>query len=105
MAYGSWTTLEDATDAVLNALGAIKGQGGLIVVDRSGNLCMPFTTDGMYRGYARGAEAPHMAIRRESSTPCAFSPKKGRIIAVRICVRSASCSRNRLLKLSMSATT
>jgi beta-aspartyl-peptidase (threonine type) len=73
MAYSLRTTLEDATDAVLKALGALEGQGGLIAVDRSGNLCMPFTTDGMYRGYARGTEAPHTAIRRESPTPCAFS--------------------------------
>ena len=73
MAYGSRATLEDATDAVLKALGAIEGHGGLIAVDRSGNLCMPFTTDGMYRGYARGTEAPHTAIRRESPASCAFS--------------------------------
>jgi hypothetical protein len=33
---------------------------------------MPFTTDGMYRGYARGTEAPHTAIRRESPTRCVF---------------------------------
>ena len=73
MAYGSGTTLENATDAVLKALRAIAGHGGLIALDRSGNLCMPFTTDGMYRGYARGTEAPHTAIRRESPTPCVFS--------------------------------
>jgi beta-aspartyl-peptidase (threonine type) len=73
MAYGSRATLEDAADAVLKALRALKGHGGLIAVDRSGNLAMPFTTEGMYRGYARGTEAPHTAIRRESPTPCAFS--------------------------------
>lgn len=70
MAYGMRTTLEDATGAVLRSLRAIGGHGGLIAVDRFGNLSMPFTADAMPRGYVRGSETPHTAIRRETPTHC-----------------------------------
>jgi beta-aspartyl-peptidase (threonine type) len=73
MAYGSQTRLEDAADGALRALAAVGGQGGLIAVDRFGNFCLPFAADGMFRGYARGAETPHTAIRRESPVRCALS--------------------------------
>lgn len=32
------------------------GSGGLIALDRKGNIAMPFNTPGMYRGYARPGE-------------------------------------------------
>jgi beta-aspartyl-peptidase (threonine type) len=58
-------TLQQATDAVvLDVLPKIDGRGGLIAVDRLGNICLPFNTEGMYRAFARGAEAPHTAIHR-----------------------------------------
>lgn len=58
-------TLQQATDAVvLQTLPPIGGRGGLIAVDRLGNVCLPFNTEGMYRAHARGAEAPHTAIHR-----------------------------------------
>ncbi|MET3377739.1 isoaspartyl peptidase/L-asparaginase family protein [Variovorax paradoxus] len=62
MAY-SGATLEAATHAVVQqSLPAIGGTGGLIAVDRHGNLSLAFNTEGMYRGHARGDEAPHTAI-------------------------------------------
>lgn len=58
-------TLQEATDAVvLQTLPLIDGRGGLIAVDRFGNVCLPFNTEGMYRGHARGAEPPQTAIHR-----------------------------------------
>lgn len=58
-------SLQDAAEAVvMQSLPAIDGRGGLIAVDRLGNLCLPFNTEGMYRAYARGAELPHTAIQR-----------------------------------------
>jgi L-asparaginase / beta-aspartyl-peptidase len=33
---------------------ALGGDGGLIAVDRAGKVAMPFVSDGMYRGVARG---------------------------------------------------
>ena len=32
----------------------LGGDGGLIAVDRAGNVAMPFVSEGMYRGVARG---------------------------------------------------
>ena len=62
MAYGG-ATLEAATHAVVQqSLPAIGGSGGLIAVDRHGNLSLAFNSEGMYRGHARGNEAPKTAI-------------------------------------------
>lgn len=56
-------SLADACDAVVRqALPAIGGRGGLVAVDRHGNVSMPFNTEGMYRGHARVGEAPLTAI-------------------------------------------
>ena len=41
---------------------AIGGTGGLIAVDRLGNVCMPFNTEGMYRGSARPGGTPEVFI-------------------------------------------
>ena len=58
-------SLERAAEVVMQeALPAIGGRGGLVAVDRHGNISMPFNTEGMYRGYARVGEAPHTAIFR-----------------------------------------
>jgi L-asparaginase / beta-aspartyl-peptidase len=29
----------------------MKGDGGLIAVDKDGNIALPFCTEGMYRGF------------------------------------------------------
>lgn len=58
MAYGR-ATLEQATNAVVHqALPAIGGTGGLIAVDRHGHVCLPFNTEGMYRGVAHVGHPP-----------------------------------------------
>ncbi|MFT3744654.1 MAG: isoaspartyl peptidase/L-asparaginase [Pyrinomonadaceae bacterium] len=43
--------LEDAARETIVHLTAINGEGGLIAVDRSGNVTLPFNSDGMYRGF------------------------------------------------------
>lgn len=64
MAYGG-ASLEAATQAVVHeALPALQGTGGLIAVDRQGNVCLPFNTEGMYRGIARVGQAPESFIYR-----------------------------------------
>lgn len=64
MAYGGMS-LEAATHAVVHeALPAIHGAGGLIAVDCLGNVCLPFNTEGMYRGMARVGFAPETFIYR-----------------------------------------
>jgi len=64
MAHGG-AALGDAADAVVHGtLAALGGTGGLIAVDRHGNVCLPFNTEGMYRGFARVGEAPETSIYR-----------------------------------------
>ncbi|QCP52557.1 isoaspartyl peptidase/L-asparaginase [Trinickia violacea] len=53
-----------ADDVVMNKLPRIDGRGGLVAVDKYGNVTLPFNTEGMYRGYARVGEAPVTAIYR-----------------------------------------
>ncbi len=64
MRYGGQSLEEAAHAVVLQTLPTIDGRGGLIAVDRQGNLSLPFNTEGMYRAFARGADAPQTAIHR-----------------------------------------
>ena len=43
-------SVADASKAVLDKMGKLGGDGGLIALDRKGNMSMPFNTEGMYRG-------------------------------------------------------
>jgi beta-aspartyl-peptidase (threonine type) len=53
-----------ADDVVMRVLPAIGGEGGLVAVDRAGNVAMPFNSTGMYRGWLREGSAPQTAIFR-----------------------------------------
>lgn len=45
------STLGDAATATLAKVAALGGDGGVICLDRAGNIALPFNTTGMYRGY------------------------------------------------------
>jgi len=47
-------TLAMAARRALDRIVALKAEGGLIAVDRAGRVAMPFVSQGMYRGAARG---------------------------------------------------
>jgi len=53
MEYGGRSLQDAANEMVLKKLPALGGDGGLIAVDKEGNIAMPFCTEGMYRGYIR----------------------------------------------------
>ncbi|HQU83032.1 MAG TPA: isoaspartyl peptidase/L-asparaginase [Pyrinomonadaceae bacterium] len=44
-------SLEQAANEAINYQTEIGGEGGLIAVDNSGNVALPFNSDGMYRGF------------------------------------------------------
>jgi beta-aspartyl-peptidase (threonine type) len=44
-------SLTDAAQAALEKVAKLGGAGGLIAIDRQGNVTLPFNTAGMYRGY------------------------------------------------------
>lgn len=46
----SKASLNDAAKAVINKVEKLGGDGGLIAIDKNGNVAMPFNTAGMYRG-------------------------------------------------------
>lgn len=48
MAYGG-QSLEEAAQAAIADIGGMGGEGGLIAVDRNGNLAQPFNSPGMKR--------------------------------------------------------
>jgi beta-aspartyl-peptidase (threonine type) len=43
--------VQEAAQAVIDKVGQLGGDGGVIAMDRRGNIAMPFNTKGMYRGY------------------------------------------------------
>ena len=56
-------SLVDAADAVvMKKLVAMKAEGGVIALDRQGNIAMPFNTEGMYRGSVRADGQLNIAI-------------------------------------------
>jgi L-asparaginase / beta-aspartyl-peptidase len=58
-------SLQQAARAVVDSLAAIGGSGGVVAVDAAGKLALPFSTDGMYRGYVCNNGAIHTAIYDE----------------------------------------
>lgn len=51
-----------AADEVIERVTQIGGEGGLIAVDRHGNVSLPFNSDGMYRGFIQSGGAPVVSI-------------------------------------------
>ena len=49
-------SLEEATNEAIKKLSAIDGSGGLIAIDKDGNICMPMNTTGMYRASYRSID-------------------------------------------------
>jgi beta-aspartyl-peptidase (threonine type) len=54
--------LEKAAGVVLDKLTMAGGTGGLIAIDRKGNIAMPFNTPGMFRGYLKSTGEKEIAI-------------------------------------------
>ncbi len=54
----SGVALGVAASTVLDEVAACEGDGGLIAVDASGEVALPFSTDAMPRGVWRGGEDP-----------------------------------------------
>lgn len=56
--------LAEAAQTVIDKIGRLGGTGGLIAVDRAGNIALPFNTTGMYRAFLDGAGASFVGIYR-----------------------------------------
>jgi beta-aspartyl-peptidase (threonine type) len=51
MMYKGVSLQEAADEVVMDELVKQGGGGGVIAVDKDGNIAMPFNTEGMYRGH------------------------------------------------------
>ncbi|MDP2036518.1 MAG: isoaspartyl peptidase/L-asparaginase [Ignavibacteria bacterium] len=65
MEYKNYS-LQQAADEVINVkLPKLGGTGGIIAIDRNGNIAMPFNTEGMYRGYYLSGAEPVVKIYKD----------------------------------------
>lgn len=53
MAYQGKSLEEAARTVIMGKLSAFEGTGGIVSIDKDGNIAMPFNTEGMYRGYIK----------------------------------------------------
>jgi beta-aspartyl-peptidase (threonine type) len=51
MMYKNMTLADAADEVVMKKLTALGGSGGVVAIDRLGNIAMPFNSEGMHRGY------------------------------------------------------
>lgn len=59
-------SLQEAGERVVHqVLPTVEGRGGLIAVDAQGQVALPFNTEGMYRGWVRVGELPHVGIHAD----------------------------------------
>jgi beta-aspartyl-peptidase (threonine type) len=66
MEFKGWSVEQAAEHVILERLRARGGNGGLIALDRKGNISMPFSTPGMYRGCMKVGGAPEIGIFRDN---------------------------------------
>lgn len=58
-------SVKEAAVQVINKLTERGGTGGVIAMDSSGNITMPFNTEGMYRGYMMKSNEPVIKIYKD----------------------------------------
>ena len=57
--------IEQAADYIINQeLNADAGNGGLIAVDKQGNIAMPFNSEGMFRGYVYKEKGKKTTVKK-----------------------------------------
>jgi beta-aspartyl-peptidase (threonine type) len=65
MEFGKWSLKDAAHEMIMKRLPALGGDGGLIAVDKDGNVALPFCTEGMYRGYRSSVGKQEIKIYKE----------------------------------------
>lgn len=65
MEYGKEDLKTAADEMVMKQLPGLGGDGGLIAVDKDGNIALPFCTSGMYRGYSKEGGEKKVMIYKE----------------------------------------
>lgn len=65
MEYANLSLHEACERVVMEKLPALGGSGGLIAIDREGNVVLPFNSEGMYRAWCYAGDTPTIGIYRE----------------------------------------
>lgn len=65
MDYTGLSLEQAAYKTVMEKLPQLQGSGGIIGIDRQGNIVMPFNTEGMYRASMRIGDVPLTGIYRD----------------------------------------
>lgn len=65
MKYAGMSLDAAANEIVYEELVDFGGAGGLIALDRAGNITMPFNTSGMYRGYMNKKGSPKVFVYKD----------------------------------------
>jgi L-asparaginase / beta-aspartyl-peptidase len=69
MLYGNKSLKQASDEVVLQKLAALDAGGGIIAVDKNGNIAMPFNTPGMFRGFVKAGSEPFVAIYPDETQP------------------------------------
>ena len=65
MEYKGLSVKDAADEVVMKKLVERGGEGGLIALDRNGNIAMPFNSEGMYRGYVKADGKSEVMIYKD----------------------------------------
>jgi beta-aspartyl-peptidase (threonine type) len=66
MEYKEYSLKKACNEVIMKKLPALGGDGGLIAVDNKGNIAMPFSTEGMYRGYIKNNGQINISIYKDT---------------------------------------
>jgi L-asparaginase / beta-aspartyl-peptidase len=67
ISYRNMTVEEAGKEVILQKLTKFGGTGGAIIMDKNGNIAMPFNTEGMYRGYIRSEGTKKVHIYKDET--------------------------------------
>ena len=65
MEYKGLSLKDAGEEVVMKKLKALGGSGGVISMDKDGNVAMPFNTAGMYRGFMKSSGEKEILIYKE----------------------------------------
>jgi beta-aspartyl-peptidase (threonine type) len=66
MEYQNKSLKEAADEVIYNKLDNLGGDGGVIAIDKNGNIAMPFNTPGMFRGYKLEGKDPVVLFYKDN---------------------------------------
>jgi beta-aspartyl-peptidase (threonine type) len=67
MRYGGRDLATAVREVVLQELVHLEGEGGVIAIDRQGEICMEFNSEGMFRAFRKAGGDPEISIYRNGA--------------------------------------